>query len=147
MPRGFLSPLSSPVSTLITSCLETTCPHLDRPINPFEQQWLKPTTTPCPVTSFMLLLCIDHPKITIRATHFLSTTEFTIMSQTISLQGWVSDVGCRMSYVVCRMSYVGWRMSDGVCRMAYVGWRMLDGVCPPFIFHDRITFERFALKG
>ena len=35
---------------------------------------------------------------------FLSTTEFTILSRTIGLQGWVSDVGCRMSDVVCRMS-------------------------------------------
>ena len=31
---------------------------------------------------------------------FLSTTEFTILSRTIILQGWVSDVGCWM-YVGC----------------------------------------------
>ena len=53
--------------------------------------------------------------------HFLSTTEFTILSRTIGLQGWVSDV-CRMSDVVCWMS-------------------------PLFFFHDGITFERFELQS
>ena len=49
--------------------------------------------------------------------NFLSTTEFTILSRTISLQGWVSDV---------------------------VYW-MLD--VPLSFFHDGITFERFELEG
>ena len=95
-------------------------------------------------------------------TRFLSTTEFTILSRTIGLQGWVSDVGCRMSDVPSFFVHdgiynsvadyrssrvgVGCRMSYVVCRMLYVGCRMSD-VPSFFFFHDGITFERFELQS
>ena len=41
----------------------------------------------------------------------------------------ISDVGCRMSDVGCRMSDVGCRISDVRCRMSNLGCRMSDVEC------------------
>ena len=56
---------------------------------------------------------------------FLSTTEFTILSRTIGLQGWVSDVVCPLFFFVHdgitfeRFKLEGWNFEWGLIMKIY----------------------------
>ena len=66
----------------------------------------------CPQTSWISLI---HYSL------FLSTTEFTILSRTISLQEWVSDVGCPPFFSRWDNFWTLWARGLKLCVLPYYG--------------------------